>query len=357
MLTPHFACVTISYPDYSCSRGGALKAVVHPVFLLAAVALAVCTMYRDLSPWWFSAVAGLAAAGAWIASVQRNRCAERMKERISNESAGSWSTHVIAHSFGTYLAARAMAAYDIMFERVVLVGCVLPRRFDWSTLLHRSPSNVDVRNEIGTSDSIVRLAGLTTWFTRELGNAGQKGFLAQDHAVHSISNPWRTCDECGPDSAAQVHNVMLEDYAHSTWALGVGHTLHLWLPYLWGYPPGEFRAWLDLCSRATYALRSGSSEDYIDAVGLLLRRHWAWTRDTDDTPRTLETYLATQIGDEAMTRSILGNVMQRLVHIVHMAQVAAAVGEVDFDDEKIRWRLKPTLAINYTLADFWTSGS
>ncbi len=40
VLAPHFMCVTIGYPDYNCIRGGAVKAVAHPAFLLAAVALA-----------------------------------------------------------------------------------------------------------------------------------------------------------------------------------------------------------------------------------------------------------------------------------------------------------------------------
>ena len=362
VLAPHFECVTICYPDYSCSRGGAVKAIVHPAFLLAAVALAAWTSYADLSPWWFTGVVGLVGVGAWVASVQRHRCATRTKARISEESAGAWATHVIAHSFGTYLAARAMAAYDVQFDRVVLVGCVLPRRFNWQTLFQRDPASgtlgwmrsaVDVRNEIGSSDSVVRLAGFTTWLTRELGSAGRKGFLAGGHQVHSISSPWRACQEC-PSSAARVHNVTLEEYGHSTWALGVGHALHLWLPYLWGYPPAEFRDWLNVCGRATRELQAGAGERYVDAVGLLLRREWAWTCKVDGTPRTLETYLACQIKDETRTRSIRGEVMRRLVHAVHLAQEAAVATVAS--DEKIRWRLDPKLAIDYTLADVQTSG-
>ena len=360
VLAPHFACVTISYPGYSCWRGGAVKAVAHPAFLLAAVALAGWTTYADLSPWWLMGVAGLVGTGAWIARMQRHRCARRTKTHISDESAGAWATHVIAHSFGTYLAARAMTAYDILFDRVVLVGCVLPRRFNWHTLFERRPasgpipSDVDIRNEIGSSDSVVRLAGLTTWLTRELGSAGRKGFLAGDHQVHSISSPWRACQEC-PSPAPAVHNVTLEGYGHSTWALGVGHALLLWLPYLWGYPPAEFRDWLNICSRATRALQADARERYVDAIGLLLRREWAWTCNVNRTPRTLERYLASQIGDETTTRSIRGEVMQRLVHAVHLAQ-EAAVADGD-SDEKIRWRLDPKLAIDYTLADVRTPGS
>ena len=262
VLAPHFACVTISYDDYSCRRGGAVKAVAHPACLLAAVALAAWTTYADLSPWWFTGVAGLVVAGIYVAGVQRRRCATRTKARISDEAAGARGTHVIAHSFGTYLAARAMASYDILFNRVVFVGCVLPRRFDWYTLFQRAPASemlgpslVDVRNEIGSSDSVVRLTGFTAWLTQELGSAGRKGFLGGRHQVHAISDPWHTCEEC-PGSAARVHNVTLEKYGHSTWALGIGHALHFWLPYLWGYPAAEFRDWLTVCSKAASELHA-----------------------------------------------------------------------------------------------------
>ncbi len=295
--------------------------------------------------------------------MQRHRCAKRTKARISEECAGALATHVIAHSFGTYLAARAMAAYDIVFDRVVLVGCVLPRRFNWQEIFERSPVSgalgwlsrtMDVRNEVGSSDSVVWLAGLTAWLTRELGGAGRKGFLAGPHDVHSISNPWRTCENCS-SSAAAVHNVTLEQYGHSMWALGVGHVLHFWLPYLWGYPPAEFRDWLNVCSRATRELQTGAEEHFVDAVGFLLTHEWAWTSTVDGQPRSLETYLAHQIGDEATARSTRGEIMRRLVHAVHLAQ-QAAVAEVA-SNEKIPYRLDPKLAIDYTLADVQTSGS
>ncbi|MDE2821878.1 MAG: hypothetical protein OXK79_00045, partial [Chloroflexota bacterium] len=337
---------------YSCSRGGAVKAVAHPAFLLAAVALAAWTTYADLSPWWFTGVASLVGAAVYIAGIQRHRCAMRTKALITNASASALTTHVIAHSFGTYLAVRAMAMHDILFARVVFVGCVLPRRFNWHTLFKRAsgPSRVkDVRNEIGSSDFVVRLAGFTTWLTRELGSAGRTGFLPVGHKVHSISNPWHECQECSTSAAARVHNVTLEEYGHSTWALGIGHALHFWLPYLWGYPPAEFRNWLNVCSQATRGLQTAAKDDYVHAVGFLLRHKWTWTRKVDGTPRTLETYLADQIGDEATVLSVQAEVMRRLVHAVYLAQQAAT--EDAPYNEKIRWRLDPKLAIDYTLAD------
>jgi len=361
VLSPHFTCAAITYPDYDCIRGGAVKAVAHPLLLLAAVGVAGWAAYADARILWYAAAAGLVGAGAWVATRQRHRCAERVKTQISDKSTLSYATHVIAHSFGTYLASRAMRSYDILFDRVVLVGCVLPRRFDWQALFDRRPmsgipgwlsSELDIRNETGTADRVVWLAGLTTWLTRELGSAGRKGFVAGRHAVHSTADPWHACAACRR-TRAQVHNVALNAYRHSTWALGVGHALHLWLPYLWGYPPVEFRDWLNVCSRATRALDTGDKEGFVEAAWLLLRREWAWTRRPDRTPRSLEAYLADQAGSAA--GSIRDEFMSRLVHAVRLAQEAAISGTVAH--EKIRWRLDPKLAINCTLADIQTPES
>ena len=250
-----------------------------------------------------------------------------------------------------------MATHDILFDRIVLVGCVLPRRFNWQAVFTRAPSDPHVRNEVGSSDFVARLVGLTAWLTRgELGSAGRNGFLPGEHEVHSISNPWDACTRCGPCSTAKVHNVTLEKYGHSTWTLGIGHILQLWLPYLWGYPPDEFSAWLTTCTKATRALQMGASENYAQAVGSLLSRQWAWTAKggTPPTPRTLAVYLASHIGAENAT-SVQGKVMQQLVHAVHLAQ-EAAVEDID-SNEKIRWRLHPKAAIDYTLADVLASDS
>ena len=361
VLAPHFAYSAIRYSDYNCSRGGAIKAVVHPLLLLTAIAVAFWAAYAGASRWWYAATLGLVGAGARVACVQRQKCAERLKTRISDESADAYATHVIAHSFGTYVAARAMASYDIMFDRVVLVGCVLPRRFDWQAVFDRRPlsgdlgwlsSVLDIRNETGTSDRVVWLAGLTAWLTRELGSAGRKGFLAGRHQVHAIASPWQTCGTC-PNPDAAVHNVALDAYGHSTWALGVGHALHIWLPYLWGYDASRFRDWLNVCSRATRELQAGNEERFSDAVVLLLRSEWPWTSRPDGTERTLEACIADKTGGGAVAAATLHEVMRRLVHAVHLAQSAAVTSTPSSD--KIRWRLDPRLAIDYTIADVLTS--
>jgi hypothetical protein len=354
VFAPHFGYAAIAYSEYDCLRGGAVKAVAHPLFLLAAAVVGGWTAYARPSAWWFTAAIGLVLAGAWVARVQRRRCADRIKARISDEVAGSFATHVIAHSFGTYLTARAMAFYDIVFDRVVLVGCVLPRRFDWQNVFDRhrppdtavSPAALEIRNEVGSADAVVRLAGLTAWLTRELGSAGLKGFLAGRHAVHSIASPWHACGAC-PDSAVAVHNVSLGEYGHSTWALGPGHALHIWLPFLWGYPPAEFRDWLNVCSKATRALQMANGEEFAEAAVLLLRREWTWTRWSDGTPRSLEVYLTDPIGGQA--KAIREEIVTALVHAVRAALDAALTENQA--SEKTRWRLNPRLAIDYTIAD------
>ncbi len=224
VLAPHFAYAAITYSDYNCSRGGAIKVVVHPLFLLAAIAVAGWTAYAGASRWWYAAASGLVVTGASLACRQRHRCADRIKSAISSESMGSYATHVIAHSFGTYLTARAMGCYDALLDRVVFVGCVLPRRFKWSAVFEKQPSveetsggwlspAPDIRNEIGSSDLVSWFAGATAWLSRELGSAGRKGFVEGRHRVHTIAGPWQTCTTC-PNPVAHVHNVMLREYGH-----------------------------------------------------------------------------------------------------------------------------------------------
>lgn len=359
VLEPHFGYTAIRYGDYDCERGGAIKAVVHPVFFLAAVSLFVWTIYTGSTDWWYGVAAGLVVAGGLISGAQRRRCGDRIKAQISEQSAVAYSTHVIAHSFGTYLTAHAMRSYDIAFDRVVLVGCVLPRRFDWNAVLSRySPIDqegerlwveTDIRNELGTSDLVSWLAGVTGWMSRELGRAGQKGFIAGSHAVHTTAGPWDACAPCQPVSTASIHNVPLKEYGHSKWALGPGHALHFWLPYLWGYPPARFKSWLIICGKATRELQTKNKEGFDDAAGLLLRKTWPWTQRPDGSERTLEECIREKIGETDTQTDILREVTRRLVHSVHLAQESAVADATA--DERIRWRLDPNLAIGYTISD------
>ncbi len=108
-----------------------------------------------------------------------------------------------------------------------------------------------------------------------------------------------------------------------------------------------------MCSRATRELQAKNEERFVDAVVLLLRSEWRWTSRPDGTERTLEACITDKIGGGAVTPSTLYEVMRLLVHAVHLAQSAAVTSTPSSD--KIRWRLDPRLAIDYTIADVLTS--
>jgi hypothetical protein len=378
VLTPHFDYFAVEYRQYNCMRGGALKAVAHPLILVAGLAVAVWVPFSNAATWWGAAAFGLVLAAAIVAHLQRRSCAHRLKVVISEESANSYSTHVIAHSFGTYIVGRTMMAYDTQFERVLLVGCVLPCRFAWRTVLNRRPPpdpqfaryvpGPDIRNEVGMSDMVARLAGATGWLSRELGRAGERGFISSDGLVHTTTGPW----DAHRSPTALIHNVPLEKYGHSEWALGSRHMLDLWLPYLWGFPPQSFMNWRIVCSKATAQLNAKNIEGYTDAIALLLRMEWPWTSRPDGTVRTLDRCLRDKIGGDADHQAaIVGKVMSLLVHGVQIAQHAAvspdaeanderdsaAAARARLADEKLRVRLNPQLAIDYSIADVLTSAS
>ena len=235
VFEPHFRYMPIRYSGYECSRGGAIKAVIHPFALLAAVGLFAWAVSAGSSAWWYVAPRTV-VVGALIAGSQRRKCGELVKRQISSATTNSFSTQVIAHSFGTDLTTRASESYDILFDRVIFVGCVLPRRFGWSNVTSASSPATgtplpDIRNETGTSDLVSLLAGATGWMSRELGRAGQRGFKdVTGYSVHTTTGPWHDCDKCQPTPTSSIHNVPLAEYGHSSWALGLARVTLLAAP-------------------------------------------------------------------------------------------------------------------------------
>lgn len=117
---------------------------------------------------YFSAFAFLSGILRWLA-VRRFR-----KALISAARADPARVDIIAHSFGTYLAAHALRGLDTAaFPKVhtlILAGSVLPAHFDWSDLV---PARVErVVNDCGSRDNILLLSQALPF----LGMAGRVGF-------------------------------------------------------------------------------------------------------------------------------------------------------------------------------------
>lgn len=116
---------------------------------------------------------------------------------------------IIAHSNGTYIAARAMEIYpQIKFDRIIFCGAILRRDFPWSALVNRGQCNA-ILNLHSEGDDIV---GWSEWAIPDAGDSGRKGFT----------------DVCA--NLFQIgHNEL--DHSGQFYALNYSET---WIPFLRG---------------------------------------------------------------------------------------------------------------------------
>jgi|SRR5450830_413787 len=110
---------------------------------------------------------------------------------------------VVAHSFGTYIVAKILAAGgEVKFHRVLLCGAIVDTDFDWSAVSGRF--SAPVLNDIGRRDIWPSMAKSWSW---GYGNSGCIGFQ---------------------NSLVRDRHFTL---AHSGF-LNVRHMQRYWLPYL-----------------------------------------------------------------------------------------------------------------------------
>ena len=106
-----------------------------------------------------------------------------MQDEYSNQFAKYRNArfYFIGHSNGTYLLGRLLDRVpSVKFERVTLVGSVLPQSFDWES--HLEKRVMDYRNHRAASDMPVGLlcSLLRGCFMSDIGTAGFNGFLPGD---------------------------------------------------------------------------------------------------------------------------------------------------------------------------------
>ena len=134
-----------------------------------------------------------------------------MKAKLDRELHGYPGTpHVIAHSFGTYVTGTALRKFpNIKLGRIVLVGSILPAKYDWEQILtDKLRAFEEVRNEQGKRDSLVSLAGTLGWHRRDVGDSGVSGFKGKPSFVHHATGPLEPCDQCQTGSSfARIHNI------------------------------------------------------------------------------------------------------------------------------------------------------
>jgi pimeloyl-ACP methyl ester carboxylesterase len=191
------------------------------------------------------------------------------KRRLANAAKGVRRVHLIAHSFGTYVAGDTIATVpSAKFGRAILGGCVLGEDFmdkhykKWSWPQKGAGTEkyqiLSVRNELASRDWIVQVAAQLVRLVPGFGAAGSKGFSGPHELVHSVSTPNGECVACWPSevsevsvaeppSPAVVHNVLCEGLGHSDYFLSANHAILYWIPFFWGYDPAVYRQFLFLC--------------------------------------------------------------------------------------------------------------
>jgi hypothetical protein len=285
VLAPHFECVKIKHGGYR--RFGALRLSFGSVWL--ALPALVLLLWCDAELLFFrrhamalvamSLLLAVAVSGLLLANRTRSGALNDFKEQLDSQVTFAGSPHLIAHSFGTFLAGNGVAKFpSLRFDRVVFAGCILPRGFAWTRALKANPKAFNqLRNEVAARDWVPVSADVARFLLLPgFGSAGALGFFDQQGLVHTVDTPNQACGRCASCSdGAKIHNVVFLEYAHSDHFVGVGHA-ESWLPYLWGIDPWEFGFLMEMCVLAA-DLEEENDLASLEIVERELReRPWKW---------------------------------------------------------------------------------
>jgi pimeloyl-ACP methyl ester carboxylesterase len=225
----------------------------------------------------------------------RRKALKTVAGQFSDAVGAGVRPHLIAHSFGTWLAARLMKRPGTRLDRVVFVGSPLSANFNWAREMADNPGAFyDLTNERGLDDGPISLAGL-------LGGAraGRAGFRRPPELIHDTGALRDACPLCHglvAPNQVRIHNLDRRDFGHSDWFVGNGHSAYLWLPYFWGFPPEEYSDFIESCL-VLDEMEGRDSVNLRQAEEAFHARAWSWTR-VDRTVVSLGEYV---------TRSVIEN--------------------------------------------------
>jgi hypothetical protein len=281
VLNYHFEVVPVHYSEYR--HLGVLRLVVEPSLLIAGLVVLLLAVLIPVAGPWMIASGLLLIFVALVAALVRRFFMVRWFKSEIDPLFRCGRVYAIAHSFGTFLLGAAIKTWpDLRFERIVLTGCVLPRRFPWQRVLRSNPESFrGIRNEVGRKDPVVWLLYLLRWIPGllpGLGFAGVTGFKEIEGLVHQTARPYGPCDKCEETgSEPRIHNVEIPEFTHSDAFIGAGHARTFWLPFLWGIDPGEYKKFADMCA---LALDLEEQNDWLDLRKVeseFRQRPWTWT--------------------------------------------------------------------------------
>jgi pimeloyl-ACP methyl ester carboxylesterase len=134
--------------------------------------------------------------------------------RAVRESSGA-PVSVVAHSFGTYLVARAIEKFpELTFDRIVMCGSIVRRDYPWTRVINETVQVHKVLNDYGRMDF---WAGIVRWVVSDAGPSGTQGFI--------------------DDAQGQVLQQGHLEFRHSDYFYEL-HFDQLWIPFLSGFDLG-----------------------------------------------------------------------------------------------------------------------
>ena len=354
VLVPHFDCKTFNYHGYDTILGP-VRAIANIETFLVIFGISCVLIWKYVGNWIFATFLLLAAfilsvaVSVVAASLGRKRYANIIKQQIDAASRAYKRPHIVAHSLGTYLVGSVLEKFhDIHLGNVVLVSSVLPSTYPWMRLLEARPECVlNVRNELGTADKVTKLVAKIQWLVPDLGASGVHGFAGGPTVVHTSNNPLAGCDQCA-DTPVQVHNVLLQQYGHSTEFLGDGHARKLWLPFLWGFNPDEFFRFLEMCQAAARFQQDYRYNEVEELVTQLGNSSFTWTNNrpvVDYVKDVVRSHLEHKRlpAEPAKVDNLTEAIMDTLHVMVHEA--CSEVARLDAIDENVARALHPRIAI------------
>ncbi|HUP62806.1 MAG TPA: hypothetical protein VNA69_20565 [Thermoanaerobaculia bacterium] len=291
-LEPFFRCAPIRYGHYDAfgkwkvaTLGGGFAFAIACILLLLVLPVAGLLPRILFIGLVLCAVAGVVAS---IWEIARRRAALRTVAFEMNRApaTGTPVRHVIAHSFGTYLFGKLLEkAPATRHDRVVLVGSILPRDFDWMAIWQRAAARWkpfrSIRNEHSARDFVVGFAGRFRLFAGRCGTSGLYGFLSIGSpplTVHDVSNAWGPCPFKSSVCASEpiLHNHDLPTHDHNAWFLKSDHARMLWMPFLWGLDPADYIDFVYACHKVEEAHDSQLSRQARLLARFLHGSRWSW---------------------------------------------------------------------------------
>jgi hypothetical protein len=293
-LKPFFQLAQVRYPHYR-GKFGAVKVVCEPWGIVLALAALVTLLALEMATWRAVATSAVIAFLACTAPVVYLRY--RLALDLYKKEAGKVldrRPHVIAHSFGTRLTAGLLGVVKgSRLGQVVLCGCVLPRSFDWSSLVSAGRVKA-VRNDYSRDDWVGWGAKLAGRLHSHLGNAGTHGFDANAKGVHRLTSPDEQCRDCrSPESKASIHDVDCTGLNHNDCLKIASHCKVWWLPFLWGFDSAEHQELVTLCRDWVEA--DNDPERIAPLEETLHRRAWNWCQR-----KTLPDFLRAKLSDAGL---------------------------------------------------------